>query len=280
LLRVLTKTLKSEQAPVGLPAELLPELVRKTRVLLCLDYDGTISEIVQDPAAARPVPGVLEVLAAFATRRDRIAVAIVSGREVATLREILHVPRGIAFSGIHGLELVDFEGGEEILQGARECTNDLAEVRKWLDENVPAGEGFVVEDKRFAVTLHYRNASTTRASKVRDRLAQFVHDHAPQLAMLDSKMAAEALPKSASKADAVRALWQRAGKDFEPVYFGDDLTDEDAFRELEGRGVTVLVGRPRPSAARYRVENPGEVARVLKTMASTLTALGVEPQHR
>jgi trehalose-phosphatase len=81
----------------------LPELVRKRRVLLCLDYDGTISEIVQDPAATRPVPGVLEVLAAFATRRDRIAVAIVSGREVATLREILHVPRGIALSGIHGL---------------------------------------------------------------------------------------------------------------------------------------------------------------------------------
>ena len=68
------------------------------------------------------------------------------------------------------------------------------------------------------------------------RFAQFVHDHAPRLAMLDSKMATEALPKSTSKADAVRALWQRAGKDFEPVYFGDDLTDEDAFRELKGRG--------------------------------------------
>jgi trehalose-6-phosphatase len=74
--------------------------------------------------------------------------------------------------------------------------------------------------------------------------------------MLDSKMAAEALPKSTSKEDAVRALCQRAGKDFEPVYFGDDLTDEDAFRELDGRGITVLVGRQRPSAARYRVENP------------------------
>jgi trehalose 6-phosphate phosphatase len=93
-------------------------------------------------------------------------------------------------------------------------------------------------------------------------------------------MAAEALPKGTSKADAVRALWQRAGKDFEPVYFGDDLTDEDAFRELEGRGVTVLVGRQRPSAARYRVENPSEVVCVLKAMASSLTGLAVEPQYR
>jgi len=81
--------------------------------LLCLDYDGTISEIVQDPAVPRPVPGVLEVLAEFGAQRDRIAVAIVSGREVATLREILHVPRGIALSGIHGLELVDFEAARK-----------------------------------------------------------------------------------------------------------------------------------------------------------------------
>jgi trehalose-phosphatase len=118
-------------------------------VLLCLDYDGTISEIVEDPALARPVPGVLEVLAEFGAQRDRTAVAIVSGREVATLREILHVRRGIALSGIHGLELVDFEGSEEIMQGARECTNDLDEARKWLDQSVPAGEGFVIENKRF-----------------------------------------------------------------------------------------------------------------------------------
>jgi trehalose-phosphatase len=248
----------------------LPELVGKKRMLPCLDYDGNISEIVQDRAVARPVPGVLEVLAEFVARRDRIAVAIVSGREVATLREILRVPRGIALSGLHGFELVDFEGSEEITHGARECTSDLEEVRKWLDQNVPAGEGFVVEDKRFAVTLHYRNAPTIIARNVRDELAQFIHDHAPRLALLDSKMAAEALPKSTSKADAVRALWQRAGKAFEPVYFGDDLTDEDAFRELEGRGVTVLVGRQRPSAARYRVENPSEVARVLRAMASAL----------
>ena len=87
-----TKTLKSEQVPVQLPAELLPALVRTKRVLLCLDYDGTISEIVQDPALARPVPGVPEVLAEFVARRDRIAVAIVSGREVATLQRISSHP--------------------------------------------------------------------------------------------------------------------------------------------------------------------------------------------
>jgi alpha,alpha-trehalase len=280
LLTVPTKTLKAEQTPVQLPAELLPALVRRQRVLLCLDYDGTISEIARDPAGARPVPGVLETLTEFAARRDRIALAIVSGREIAKLRELLDVPPGIALSGIHGLELVDFEGSEEVMYRARECMGDLERVRQWLDANVPVEKGFVLEDKRLAITLHYRNAPTTIACQLRDAFAQFIHDHAPLLAVLDGKMATEALPKSTSKAAAVRVLWQRAGKQFAPVYFGDDLTDEDAFRELEGCGVTVLVGRQRPSAAHYRVENPTEVARVLNAIASTLTTLAAEPQHR
>jgi alpha,alpha-trehalase len=275
-----TKAFKSEKPPTRLPAELLPELVRTKRVLICLDYDGTISEIVRDPAAARPVPGVPETLVELAARRERIALAIVSGREVAKLSEMLRVPRGVALSGIHGLELVDFDGRETIVCDARECIDDLGRVRKWLDENVPARQGFVVEDKRFAITLHYRNAPAASARHIRDVFVQYLHDHAPKLALREGKMAAEALPKNTSKALAVRALWKRAGSDFEPVYFGDDLTDEDAFRELEGRGVTVLVGMQRPSAARYRVENPSEVARVLKAMASALTGLAVEPRYR
>jgi len=274
-----TKSLKSKQTPIPLPAELLPALVRVKPLLLCLDYDGTLSEIVQDPALARPVFGVLEALRELAARRDRIALAIVSGREVTKLRELLNPPPGIALSGIHGLELVDFDGSEEIMRGARECTEDLERVRKWLDENVSAGEGFAVEDKRFAIALHYRNSPPAVARRVRDAFARFVHDCAPGLAIIDSKMAAEALPNGTSKADAVRALWQRTGKEFEPVYFGDDLTDEDAFRELEGRGVTVLVGRLRPSAARYRVEDPSEVARVLKKIVSAVAGLAVEPRH-
>jgi alpha,alpha-trehalase len=266
----LTNPFKSEPAPIGLPAELLPELVRRTPVLLCLDYDGTISEIVRDPAVARPVAGVTETLAQLALRRDRIALAIVSGRQVAKLREMFSVPLGIALSGIHGLELLDFDGHEEIVCVARECANDLERVRIWLSENVPVGEGFIIEDKRFTLTLHYRNAPFSAARHLRDAFGQYIHDHAPRLAMLDSKMAAEALPKGTSKALAVRVLRQRAGKDFEPVYFGDDLTDEDAFREIGDSGITILVGVERRSAARYRVENPSDVARVLRAMASAL----------
>jgi trehalose-phosphatase len=78
----------------------------------------------------------------------------------------------------------------------------------------------------------------------------------------------EALPEIATKATAVRTLRQRLGPEFEPVYFGDDLTDEDAFRELAIHGISILVGEQRRSAARYRVGGPAEVVRVLKAIAA------------
>jgi trehalose-phosphatase len=65
-------------------------------------------------------------------------------------------------------------------------------------------------------------------------------------------------------------LIERADKDAVPVYFGDDLTDEDAFAEIGERGVTVLVGEPRRTAARYRVDGPRDVVRALTAVASAL----------
>jgi trehalose 6-phosphate phosphatase len=223
------------------------------------------------------MPGIPETLEELATRRDRIALAIVSGREVATLRKLFLVPNGIALSGIHGLELLGFDGHEEIAHGACESADELEMVRKWLDENVPAVEGFAIEDKRLALTLHYRDVPAAAASRVKGALSKFVHDHAFILTTRESKMAIEALPKGTSKARAVRALRQSTGEAFVPVYFGDDSTDEDAFREIADSGVTVIVGRPRRSAARYWVENPTEVGLVLKTIASALNGLAGKP---
>jgi trehalose 6-phosphate phosphatase len=65
-------------------------------------------------------------------------------------------------------------------------------------------------------------------------------------------------------------LGREAGTAFVPVYFGDDRTDEDAFAELVSHGVGVLVGEARPSLARFRVDSPTEVARVLTALAASL----------
>jgi trehalose 6-phosphate phosphatase len=269
---VLRKLFGSEPGPSPLPEDLLPDLVQRKPILLCLDYDGTISEIAREPRLARPVDGVVKVLRVLAAHRDRVATALISGRALRDLRAMLPVPPGIAVAGVHGLQLLDMTGKIEVTRGIGDCREDLANVRVWLKHNLPANSGFIVENKGVAVALHYRQADAPIAHYVRDAFERFITECTTSLRPRFGKMVIEALPKIASKASALRTMWQRVGDEFEPVYFGDDLTDEDAFRELAARGVSVLVGERRRSAARYRVDAPADVVRVLEALAAALEA--------
>jgi trehalose-phosphatase len=244
--------------------------VRRRRILLCLDYDGTISEIAREPSFAHPLEGMIEVLQVFAAHPDRVATALISGRSIDDLRSMLPLPAGIAMAGVHGLELLDAAGMFKIAGELSGCHEDLGSLRLWLEHNLPLNSGFIVEDKTIALALHYRQAPKAIALPVRDSFEQFVVDHTTSLRVRDGKKVIEAVPKGATKATALRTLWKQAGSGVEPVYFGDDLTDEDAFRELSTQGISVLVGEPCRSAAHYRVDAPADVLRALKAVAAIL----------
>ena len=262
---------------------MLEELAARSSILLCLDYDGTISDLVSRPAMARPVEGVVAAIKAMAPRHDRIAIAIVSGRPVAELRRMTGLGRQVMYAGVHGLEIAgrsddagchdvehDVADDVRVSESVALSATELDRVRAWFARNVPDGAGFEVEDKQSAIALHYRNAEPAAAAAVIARFEEFVRTDAPHLRAAHNKMVVEALPVAASKGEAVRALSSAAGAAFMPVYFGDDCTDEDAFAALLARGVGVLVGEARPSLARWRVESPAAVARILIALAKVL----------
>ena len=268
---------------------MLEELAARSPILLCLDYDGTISDLVSRPAMARPVEGVVAAIKAMAPARDRIAIAIVSGRPVAELRRMTGLGRQVMYAGVHGLEIAgrsddagrhdagndaedegDAEDDVRVADSVALSATELDRVRAWFARNVPDGAGFEVEDKQSAIALHYRNAEPAAAAPLIARFEEFVRTDAPHLRAAHNKMVVEALPVAASKGEAVRALSSEAGAAFMPVYFGDDRTDEDAFAALLSRGVGVLVGEARPSLARWRVESPAAVARILTALAKVL----------
>jgi trehalose 6-phosphate phosphatase len=190
----------------------------------------------------------------------------------------------VMYAGVHGLEIagrsreVSIDNGHgdvrvagDVADEVARCAPELNRVRAWLAENVPRGAGFEVEDKRLSVALHYRNAERAAAIALRAEFEEFVRAKTPHLRTVRNKMVVEALSPAASKGKALRALFREVGVAFVPVYFGDDRTDEDAFAELVSRGIGVLVGEARPSLARYRVESPAAVARVLTALAASLT---------
>jgi alpha,alpha-trehalase len=269
-------TTQPTETPTPLPSGLIARIAERERLLICLDYDGTLSEIAAHPAQARPIDGAAEALAVLAAHPDRVQLAIVTGRTISEVRRMLGVERGVLFSGVHGMELTDSDGRRHLAPGVESLIPDLDHVREWLVRHVPANCGFVIEDKRVAIAFHYRMADAEVAARIRRALARFVQAHTTRLRVLRGKMIDEMLPRDAAgKGAAVRAIQRQAGAPAaRPVYFGDDTTDEDAFRELREDGVGVLVGAPRASWARWRVESPADVVRTLSELGA---ALGSQP---
>jgi trehalose-phosphatase len=246
---------------------------------LCLDFDGTLSEIVPHPKDARPVDGVGQALSTLTRYPTRIKVAIVSGRDISEVRRMLGIEKGIVFSGTHGLEIVGADGVRHLAKGVENAETDLQKARSWLSRNAPGGDGFVIEDKQVALATHYRMVDPELAAQRRAALRTFVENETRTLRILEGNKVDELLPRGVGgKGPAVRLLLDDLGPPAQtPIYFGDDTTDEDAFWELRDDGVGVLVGPARPSWARYRVDNPREVTRLLAELAQELGQTGTPP---
>jgi len=255
------------EEPLPLPAGLPARFAANHKIFLFLDYDGTLSEITPEIARAKPVEGAREVIEQMASRPERFRVALISGRRIHTLAELFGALRGVTLVGNHGLEIMDPGGRKRMAVDPALFMPALDAARDWLRRNVPYEAGFVVEDKRFSVALHYRLADPGAALKLRLRMREFVRTQTPELVIGEGKMVLEAMPHHANKGEAVRTLMREDGEERSAVYFGDDITDEDAFFLLRGAGVTVKVGtEPGPSWARYHVAGPADVVAALREM--------------
>ena len=261
--------------PKRLPAKLLPEIIQKRKLLLCLDYDGTLSEITARPSAARPVARARPTLQALAAHPQRVAVAIISGRDLATLRALLRPEGQVWMAGSHGIEIIDPRGKLYSQHASVKARAEISKIRAWIKREVPLRDGFIIEDKRTAIALHYRNAKPAPATAVRDGLREFIEMRCPSVTILSGKMVDEVIPRGlGGKGAAVRTIMKLIAQALTPVYFGDDTTDEDAFRELREDGVTIRVGRACRSWAQFRVDSPVKVVAALGELLAKLNTDG------
>lgn len=256
------------QLPRRLPHGLISGQLAHGRMLLCLDFDGTLSELTNDPWLAFPLPRAKDAVAELARHPEKLAVAIVSGRDLDTLIALLGLHEGLLFAGTHGLEFIGRDGNRRLADGIERCLSDLDQVREFLAQNM-RWQGLIIEDKGFAITLNYRNAGPVDAREALAAFDQFV-SRRPTLEVLHGKMIHEAIPRGiGGKGEAVEFFMRETGVGGPATtYVGDDITDEDAFRALtKHRGVGILVGR-RPSFAPYHLEGPAEVAALLEELAA------------
>jgi trehalose 6-phosphate phosphatase len=259
--------------PIPLPRGLIADQLARGRFLLCLDFDGTISELTNDPWQAVPLPRAKTAIAKLARYPDKIALAIVSGRDLDTLLRLLGLRDGLLFAGTHGLEVIGRDGIRRFMPGVERCADDIQMLREFIARMIPPDRGFIIEDKRVAITINYRNARPDDAPAALAAFDDFVTQR-PTLQLLHGKMIHEAIPRGVGgKGEAVEFFMRdTAVAGPHTAYFGDDTTDEDAFRALARHsGIGVLVGSARESLAQYRVDGPSDVADLLEDLVARIT---------
>jgi len=251
--------------------EVLSERFRSRRIFLFLDYDGTLTPITGKPGQAVLSGGVRKVLQRLA-EKPAYRLAVISGRAIADIKKIVGIA-GIVYAGNHGLEIEGPELKHHIFLHPR-YRRILMEAGDTLENAVAGIKGAFVEDKGLSLSVHYRLVEPEKIpgllTNLRRALSGYVSRN--EVKVKKGKMIIEVNPPVAwDKGKSVLwliARWKAAAGDRNtlPVYLGDDRTDEDAFRAIGNKGVTVFVGNPASAdtRARYYLRGTPEVTEFLK----------------
>lgn len=232
-------------------------------LFLFLDYDGTLTPIVSRPELAvcpSKVKRHLEKL------RDLTGVylAVVSGRSLEDVRKKVDVS-GITYVGNHGLEIENPAGRhKKILVPARK--KELKRITQNLKNSMKEIPGILFEEKGPILSVHYRNVPRKFFDRIAQALQQELQRWKGRWKTASGKMVFEIRPNvEFHKGEAVREILKPfPSLRLLPIYLGDDQTDEDAFRALKCRGVSVFIGPSGVSSeADFFLRNPDEVQEFL-----------------
>lgn len=262
----------------GLPEDLtsaLDDLVALARagrpVLVASDFDGVLADLVDDPEASRPRPEATAALTVLARAGEHVVLALVSGRDVATLARLSGAPAGTVLIGSHGAErgIVAPDGTLDArpLDLPAADAARLEAVVTTLEDVAARADGAWVERKPTSAVLHVRLVAREHAEELRaDALARV---RALGVDAMLGKDVVDCNVVTTSKGAALTALGAETDA-ARTLYLGDDVTDERAFAALGPDDVTVRVG-PGDTVARFRVPGTAAAAGVLAHVGGAVT---------
>ncbi len=235
------------------------------------DLDGTLIELADHPDAVH-IPLHLPSMLSSLRNKTGGAVAIISGRTIDTLEKLLPVP-GLEMAGLHGLQQ-RFTGHQPVAS-VLPTMQRLDALRPIVIAFVVQNPGLLLEDKGAAMAIHYR-AEPCHARKVKAFAKALVQESENDLILLSGKYVEEIRIGGPDKGNALTTIMRgMAFRNRKPVYFGDDLTDEAAFKAaIHFGGIGVLVGLPeRRTGAQTQLASCRNVLNFINrlTKASALT---------
>ena len=236
--------------------------IARHRALL-LDYDGTLAPFCTERDDARPYPGVRELLNGL-LELNSVRMVLISGRATKDLVPLLGLDQLPEIWGSHGWERLMPDGTCEKMKLDESAQCRLTEAYRWIQ-----AEGFVnhCERKPAGLALHWRGLPDVNASEIRAKALQKWSSLTQNtgLGIYEFDGGIELRMSGRDKGNAVATILSEMGEGAVIAYLGDDLTDEDAFQALKGKGLSVLV-RPdfRQTAADLWLRPPEELLDFLK----------------
>lgn len=264
-------------------------IAKGKKIVIFLDYDGTLSAIVDDPELAFMSDTMRSAVREVA---KNYPTAIISGRSRDKVYEFVQL-NDVYYAGSHGMDImapprrhkfgdtkyqrraVDKKGNEVmIFQPAQEFLPEILEISNELEEETKMIQGVTVEDNRFCVSVHFRRAKQEDYSLVEKKVLSVLGRHS-LFHLTRGRKVLEIRPSIKwNKGNALEYLLETLGfaesSDVLPIYIGDDVTDEDAFKVIQkrGQGFPILVSRkPKATRASYSLRDPSEVLSFLLRLA-------------
>ncbi|GAA3210812.1 trehalose-phosphatase [Microbacterium terregens] len=251
--------------------EALRRSAASDRLLVALDFDGTLAPLEDEPMNARALPEAAAAVAALAATPDTL-VAFVSGRSLHDLREIAeHADESpVHLAGSHGAEFWIPGEGPVATEDDDEADALRDELRDAMAAELADLDGVWVEPKTFGFGIHTRMASPEDAQYSRDAADRLVEKRAPHWRRRTGHNIVEYSFRHEGKDSAIATLRRRLGATA-VLFAGDDVTDEDALASLGADDLGIRVGGGE-TAATVRVAGIPELAAALQLLARIRTA--------
>ena len=246
-------------------------------IFLFLDYDGTLTPIVEIPDKAVISKESRELLKKL-SKSPNCALAIISGRSLSDIKGIVGL-KDIIYAGNHGLEIegpkIKFES-----QVSPRLKSIIRYIYKDAVSKLAKIKGVLIEDKGLTISIHYRLVDEKDVHRFLSIFNEITDLYLVRgkIKINPGKKVYEIRPPVMWDKGKV-VLWLLARQQFLsgknkifPVYIGDDVTDEDAFKVLKKKGLTIFVGEKAGSAAQYYLKTTEEVTEFLRLISDLIVS--------
>lgn len=247
------------------------------KYVILLDYDGTLTPIVKTPELAKLSPKRRKFLKALSKFRH-ITVCIVSGRALLDVKDKVKV-KGIHYIGNHGFEM-ERPSKKYIHPQARKFMPLAKKLVAKLNSALKSLPGILVENKIYSISIHYRLARAQTAKSAQKITQRILSPYlkSKSIKVTHGKKVIEIRPPvNWHKGKAVLWILKELNlKNYLPIYIGDDKTDEDAFKVLNKKGMSIRVGKRIKTAALHTLPN---VTAVYKFLHLLQNMIDFSPNH-